>query len=249
MFDLDACGQRGHARRAAAPAAPRRRSRSGSRGLPESSSSCRAAGRTAAPRAASRSRATVGRTRSASPASSVTGGCNRGAIGSHRFGFAAPDPPGVTWWAFIVLSSGSVPARITTACVRPTGTSTAASLTEEGAAAQPPPGRSRRPKRRCLSLNGRAGRTVRSAHSNRPVSRCRGSREASRGLKPPCWHTAVVLRRRDPRLRPCFAGSPLRASLARPVKRGKVAEELPGTPAIAHNAKSLEMRVLAHDSP
>ena len=33
-----------------------------------------------------------------------------------------------------VLSSGSVPARITTACVRPTGTSTAASLTEEGAA-------------------------------------------------------------------------------------------------------------------
>jgi hypothetical protein len=33
-----------------------------------------------------------------------------------------------------VLSRGSVPARITTACVRPTGTSTAASLTEEGAA-------------------------------------------------------------------------------------------------------------------
>ena len=34
-----------------------------------------------------------------------------------------------------VLSRGSVPARITTACVRPTGTSTAASLTAEGAAA------------------------------------------------------------------------------------------------------------------
>ena len=33
-----------------------------------------------------------------------------------------------------VLSRGSVPARITTACVRPTETSTAASLTEEGAA-------------------------------------------------------------------------------------------------------------------
>lgn len=31
-----------------------------------------------------------------------------------------------------VLSRGSVPARITTACVRPTGTSTAASPTEEG---------------------------------------------------------------------------------------------------------------------
>ena len=144
-FDLDACGQRGHARRAAAPAARRRRSRSGSRRRPESSSSCRAVGRTAAPPAASRSRAAVGGTGSASPASSVDGRLQPGRYRIIPIRIRGARPTGRHAVGVQVLSRGSVPARITTTCVRPTGTSTAASLTEEGAAgataagAKPPP--------------------------------------------------------------------------------------------------------------
>ncbi len=135
----------------------------------------------------------MGGTRSASPASSVTGDCNRGGIGSPRFGFAAPNHPGATQSAFRSCRAEACrlgsQRRVSPRRDRPRRPP----CSPEGRRQVPQPAvrRRRRSRSRPRSPSGRAGSKACLAPSSRRVCRCPATPGASHGCSesPPwrCW--------------------------------------------------------------